>query len=285
MPGTVVAVHAHPDDEALLTGGTLALLAAAGHRVVVVTATDGAAGLAASSLAAGGDLARVRAAELLASTRILGVARTVPLGYADSGLGPRLAPSDGRPRFVEVPVADVAAAIVRVLDEERPVLVTGYDPAGGYGHRDHRHTHLATRLAAAACGVRLLEATAPREPIARALRWAGRLRLLPADFDPAPWACGFSPADRITHRIDVTAHLDAKLDALAAHVSQTTGPDGAGPRTLATVLRLPRPVLRTLLGTEYFVDPRAVPARVHRDLLNGRSGAPDATAGLAGAGG
>src|SRR5580658_2301411 len=73
---TVVAFHAHPDDEVLLTGGTLARLAAEGHRVVVVVACDGVMGEAT------GPGARVRLDELEASAAVLGVARVVHLGYA-----------------------------------------------------------------------------------------------------------------------------------------------------------------------------------------------------------
>lgn len=77
---TVVAFHAHPDDEAILTGGTLASLSAAGHRVVLVTAADGRMG-------SDPDCTR-RLDELQRSTAILGVPRAECLGYADSGYGP-----------------------------------------------------------------------------------------------------------------------------------------------------------------------------------------------------
>jgi LmbE family N-acetylglucosaminyl deacetylase len=85
---TVVSFHAHPDDEAQLTGGTLAKLAAEGHRVVIVVATDG-------SLTArkhDGDNVPDRLAELADSARALGVAQVEFLGYADSGHGPVLYP-------------------------------------------------------------------------------------------------------------------------------------------------------------------------------------------------
>ncbi|WP_033337689.1 PIG-L deacetylase family protein [Catenuloplanes japonicus] len=84
-PYTVVAFHAHPDDEALLTGGTLARAAAEGHRVVLVTATLGEAGLAAALPTAGG-LGGQRRDELMASAAALGCARVEVLGYRDSGM-------------------------------------------------------------------------------------------------------------------------------------------------------------------------------------------------------
>lgn len=86
MRRCAVFFHAHPDDEALLTSGTMATLAAAGDRVVLVVATAGEAGLAAGQLRADGGLGGRRRAELQASARALGVSRVEVLGYADSGL-------------------------------------------------------------------------------------------------------------------------------------------------------------------------------------------------------
>src|SRR4051812_8229059 len=84
---TVVSFHAHPDDEALLSGGTLARAAAEGHRVVLVVATDGEAGLSARA-AAGADLGRTRGEELARAGEALGCARVVRLGARDSGWRP-----------------------------------------------------------------------------------------------------------------------------------------------------------------------------------------------------
>ena len=86
MPHTVVFFHAHPDDEALLTSGTMAKLAAQGHRVVLVVATAGEGGLAADHLRGDGQLGMRRRAELGASAAAVGVRRLELLGYADSGL-------------------------------------------------------------------------------------------------------------------------------------------------------------------------------------------------------
>src|SRR6476469_7405103 len=109
MTHTLVAFHAHPDDEALLTSGTLARAAAEGHRVVVVVATDGDLGLASSSYAADGRLGERRLAELRASAKALGVARVEWLGYADSGIGPELDPDpSGRTRFMRAPLEQAA---------------------------------------------------------------------------------------------------------------------------------------------------------------------------------
>ena len=244
---TLVFCHAHPDDEALLTAGTMARATAEGHRVVLVMATDGAAGLTSAELRDG--LADRRRDELAASARALGIARTVHLGHADSGLDGR------RPGgMAGIPADDVAGAIAAVLDEEGADVVVGYDPSGGYGHPDHLRVHAAVRLARgrARRPPRLFEATLPREPIASAVRIAATLRITPSDFDPAEFARAWTPRRLITHRVDVRDHLDAKRASLAAHASQAQA-DGAT-RTLGILTRLPAPVFTALLGTEYYVD-------------------------------
>ena len=120
MTPTLVAFHAHPDDEALLTSGTLARAAAEGHRVVVVVATDGDLGLTSSEYAADGRLGERRLEELRRSAGALGVARVVYLGYADSGLGPETHPDPpGRVRFVRAPLEEAASRLAQVLTEER----------------------------------------------------------------------------------------------------------------------------------------------------------------------
>jgi LmbE family N-acetylglucosaminyl deacetylase len=265
----VVAFNAHPDDEALLTGGTLALLASQGHRVVLVTATDGGGGLADPSYTGGGRLGDHRLRELQASAAVLGAARVVDLGYGDSGIGPGPPqPVGGRTPFVQVPVEEAAERLARVLREESADLLLGYDAAGGYGHRDHVHVHHVARRAAELAGTpRLLEATAPREPIVRALRLAAKVYRFPEDFRLEDWERAFTPRAQITHRIDIRPVWRAKRDALAAHSSQTGG--GGGARNIGRTLRLPGPVFRLVMGKEYFVDPAAAPGPVRSQLLEG----------------
>ena len=127
---TIVAFHAHPDDEVLLTGGTIARLAAEGHRVVVVVACDG-------DVKDGPEQGR-RLEELRASAAILGADRAVHLGYADSGHGPVLYEDPpGRTRFARADVEEAAGRLAALLAEEHADLLLSYDPHGGYGHRDH----------------------------------------------------------------------------------------------------------------------------------------------------
>ncbi len=250
MSSTCVFVHAHPDDEALLTAGTMAALADRGQRVVLAVATAGESGLAVGRT---DDLGVRRSAELEASAAILGCARTVLLGYADSGLhGDAVPPAARARRFVDVPVEEAARRLAALLVEEGARMVTGYDPSGGYHHPDHVHLHRVVREAAVLAGTpALFEATVSREALRRVLRVLALVRALPDDFDLAAYATAYTPAARITHRIDVRSVLARKRASMAAHVSQTGG--GDGPRTLAALLRLPPPLFRLALGTEWYV--------------------------------
>lgn len=251
MGYTLVSFHAHPDDEVLLTGGTLARAAAQGHRVVLVVATDGAAGLAAEHLRAHGGLRDRRAAELQRSAEALGCARVVQLGYADSGWGPGAVPPPGA--FSRVPVADAAAALAAVLRQERADVLTVYDAAGGYGHADHVRVHEVGVLAAALAGTPVvLEATIDRRLVLRLVRLVQAVpRLLP-ELRAADFAAAFTAHGQITHRVDVRAYTGAKRRAMAAHASQTTADEGT--RALAVMLRLPRWLFGRITGTEWFVE-------------------------------
>ena len=250
MARTLVSFHAHPDDEVLLTGGTLARAAAEGHRVVLVIATDGEAGLA-SRQATGGDLGRTRVAELARSAQALGCARIERLELPDSGWRGEEQAGDGA--FSRMPVPTAAARLVDILREEHADALTIYDPAGGYGHPDHQQVHRVGRFAATAVGTpRVLEATLPRERLQRAVRLAAMIPGLLDGVDPDSFARAFAPRAQITHRIDVHEHLEAKREAMAAHASQSTS--DIGPRTLGLLLRLPKPVFRLIAGQEWFVQ-------------------------------
>jgi LmbE family N-acetylglucosaminyl deacetylase len=257
---TWVVLHAHPDDEALLTAGSMAQAAAEGHRVVLVVATDGGAGLAASAaVAEGRTLAETRLRELEESARRLGVARVVHLGFGDSGLDGL---GDGLPAgvaaFAQVPVDEAAARIAAILDEERADAVSVYDAAGGYGHPDHVQVHRAGSAAAALAGTPLLlEATVPRDRLLRAIRLASRVYRFPPEFDPTSFERAFSAAGAITHRIDVRHQLAAKRASMAAHASQSTA--DSGDRTLAAFLRMPGPLYRRVFRTEWYVEPGRPP--------------------------
>jgi LmbE family N-acetylglucosaminyl deacetylase len=257
---TVVAFHAHPDDEALLTGGTLALLAAQGHRVVIVTGTDGAMGPATAPGA------QTRLDELRASAAVLGAVRVATLGYADSGHGPLLYPDPpDRQRFARAELAEAAGRLADLLREEHADLLLSYDENGGYGHRDHVQVHLVGALAAEQAGVRVLEATAPRELAWRVFTFFRRLRVA-VRHDPAAIRAGFTPRAAITHRVNVRRHARSKQAAIAAHGSQVPG-TGRSARLKRVLLALPAPVFGLVLGIEWYAEPGAAGAAVTDDIL------------------
>jgi LmbE family N-acetylglucosaminyl deacetylase len=256
---TVVAFHAHPDDEVLLTGGTLAKLAAEGHRVLIVVACS-------VPVAGAGARGSERVDQLQHSAALLGAGRVVPLGYADSGHGPVLYPDPpGNVRFVRADTAEAAGKLADVLREERADLLLSYDPRGGYGHPDHVKVHEVGASAAALTGVRVLEATAPRELMSRGFTIVRLLRLV-VRHNPAEIRTGFTPASAITHRVGVYRYARQKRDALMAHVTYTTS-SGRSARLARLLLAAPTPVFALALGREWFAEPGAAPGRVRDDVL------------------
>ena len=257
-PVTIVSFHAHPDDEAILTAGTLARLSSAGHRVVLVMATAGEAGLAVSSHGRGDALASTRGEELRASAQTIGVSAVIHLRYADSGY-PRPpqtrhhgeAATVGPIAFADEGVERAAERLASVLLDEDADILTIYDPNGGYGHPDHVQVHRVGIRAAELARTRVvLEATVDRRALMRvgrllhALRYLGTLPQLP---DPRTI---YTARSELTHRIDVRDQWRAKRAAMHAHVSQTES--DAGVRTLALFLRLPHPVFRRVFRYEWF---------------------------------
>lgn len=245
----MVSFHAHPDDEALFTAGTLARAAAEGHRVVLVTATAGGAGLVSSDVAAGGDLAGLRVAELRKAAAALGCHEVHVLGYGDSGL-------DGSapgPAFARVAVEEAAARLGELLRASGADVLTVYDPAGGYGHPDHVQVHKVGVRAAELAGTPVvLEATVDRRALVRVLRVLAALRLTPPEWRPERFASAYADPERITHVVDVRRYAGAKRAAMAAHASQATADTGV--RTLGVFMRLPGPLYRRVFGREWFVE-------------------------------
>lgn len=137
---TVLALHAHPDDEAIFTGITLRRLADAGARVVLVVATAGELGESRVPLERGRTVAQQRITEVERSAAELGVARLVLLGQRDSGL-PGWA-SGAHPRALAAADPDrLARRIARLVEAESADTMIYDDEQGIYGHPDHRATH------------------------------------------------------------------------------------------------------------------------------------------------
>lgn len=248
VPRRLLLVHAHPDDETLTTGGTMARYAAAGVQVALVTATLGEQGEVVSPELAGltaehaDQLGGYRIAELADACAALGVADHRFLGGAgrwrDSGMvvtgdGIRAkAPEPLHPRAFAAPAAfgTQVDALAEVLAELAPQVVVSYDACGGYGHPDHVRAHEVTLAAAARVpGVRRVFATvAARGDVAAGLE---RLRATPGLPWPVPPVADLPtvPDEEVDVRLDVSTVLAAKLAALRAHASQLTVREGPPP--------------------------------------------------------
>lgn len=249
---TLVCFHAHPDDEALLTSGTMARAAAEGHRVVLVVATNGELGQAGSEFGDAHTLALHRHREVLRSARALGVARVEFLGYLDSGHEnvPVLDPPHGT-RFVNADVEEAAARLAEILVEENADILTTYDAAGGYGHPDHVQVHrVGWRAAMVAETPRVLEATVDRNVLLKGIDLAARFYKFPPEFQRETFERAFSAAEDITHCVNVRPYIIQKRVAFRAHASQASA--DSGDRTLGMFLKLPRFIFKQVLGQEWF---------------------------------
>jgi LmbE family N-acetylglucosaminyl deacetylase len=260
---TLVSFHAHPDDESLLTGGTLAKAAAEGHRVVLVTATDGARGLAGPRDGSGSTLAKRRMGELRRAAGLLGCQRVLSLEYDDSGI--IVDPADVH-AFANADVDEAARRLAEVLSEERADVLTVYDANGGYGHPDHVQVHRVGIRAAQLAGTPVvLEATAPATLFRAVTRILALLRHPLGAPPPLGERSMFTEPRRLTHRIRVHEQLAAKRAAMAAHASQQRA-DGQR-RVLDGIVRLPAPVFSLVFGHEWFVEVGRAPRPRQSDIF------------------
>ncbi|KKE99660.1 N-acetyl-1-D-myo-inositol-2-amino-2-deoxy-alpha-D-glucopyranoside deacetylase [Mycolicibacterium obuense] len=247
-------VHAHPDDETLTTGGTIAHYCARGAQVQVLTCTLGEEGevigeqWAQLAVDAADQLGGYRIGELTAALAALGVDRPRYLGGAgrwrDSGMAGT--PARHRQRFVDGDVHEQTAELAAVIDDLRPHVVVTYDPQGGYGHPDHIHAHRITTAGVAAAQWRVpkvywnvMSQSGIRDGLAGLSGLPESWVTLDAEALPL---VGFAD-DTIDAAIDVTAHLPAKLAALRAHATQVqVAPDGTA-MALSNNIALPVPLV------------------------------------------
>jgi len=222
---TLVTFHAHPDDEAIACGGTMARAAAEGHRVVLVVATRGEHGEVEDGVVApGSSLAEHRTAETEAAARILGVARVAFLGYEDSGMIGT--PENEAPTsFWQADMEEAAGRLAAILAEEEADALTVYDDHGGYGHPDHIQVHRVGIRAAELAGTpRVYESTVDRDYILAMMAQAAEAGAEGFGGDGEGPDLDFnelgSPSHMITTTVDVTGYLDEKRKAMAAHASQ-----------------------------------------------------------------
>jgi LmbE family N-acetylglucosaminyl deacetylase len=226
---TLMAVHAHPDDEASSTGGVLALYSDQGVRTIVVTCTNGEFGDAPGQVKPGEEghdeeaVAQLRLAELRQSCKILGVSHLELLGYHDSGM-PDWEYKHRPDAFCNVPLDDVADRIVELIRQYQPQIVISYDDKGMYQHPDHVHASLAAAAAVAKAGTPAkFYHTAMRPSTWRkvwdALREAGE-EVPDRDLTPEQIQQAEEAEQRITTSVDITSVINRKREALMSHASQ-----------------------------------------------------------------
>ncbi len=276
---TLMAVHAHPDDEASSTGGVLATYAGQGVRTVVVTCTNGEFGDALGGVKPGQDghdkdqVAQLRLGELRESCKILGVTDLELLGYHDSGM-PDWDYKDRPEAFCNVSLADVAARIAALIERYRPQVVITYDDKGMYQHPDHVHASRSAAAAVAATGIPAkLYLTAMRgsdwQKVWDALREAGVDVPDRASFTPEMRQQMAEAEQRITTTVDIRPVLARKREALFAHASQISE---------SWFSKLPPQIAEAAFGRESFIrasDATGVPVP-EDDLFAGLRAVPGA---------
>ena len=256
--GTLVSFHAHPDDEAIATGGSLARAASEGHRVVLVVATNGEWGETPADLAAGETLVDRRRTETELSAERLGVHRVVWLGYEDSGMTGW--EQNERPdSFFQAPLEAAAERLADILREETADVLTTYDWHGNYGHPDHIKVHTVGHRAAELAGTaKVVEATINRDALRRLLEMVRTMSPEGGpgdDFDPDGPADDGRPMGMAEHEItlavDVADFVQQKRHALSAHRSQITD--------TSFFAEMPDEMFRVSFGTEWYIEKGVAP--------------------------
>jgi LmbE family N-acetylglucosaminyl deacetylase len=277
---TVTFFHAHPDDEAIATGGTMAKMADEGHRVVLVTATRGELGeIPEGLLDPGESLTHRRIDELAEASRVLGVSRQSFLDYLDSGMAGE--DSNHRPgSFAAADVGEAATALADILTEEGSDVLVTYDEHGGYGHPDHVQVHRVGMEAARKAGVPVVYMATMNRDFFRSLSSvAAQAGIDLPEGAPEEMETMGEPASRLTTEVDVTPWIDRKRAAMRAHASQIS--------ETSFFLALPDDLFTQVWGHEWYIrvvpevaDPR--PERWESSLMVGvgsSSGLPGRTAG------
>ena len=255
---TAVFFHAHPDDEAISTGGTMARMAADGHRVVLVTATRGELGEVPDGyLCPGETLSERRARELADACTVLGVARHEYLGYGDSGMEGE-GTNDDPDCFWRADVDEAADRLAALLRAEGADVLTAYDERGGYGHPDHIQVHRVGLRAAELAGVpRVFMATINRDYLLGLVESQETAGLLGNGQERRSVDNLGVGEDRITTAVDVSAFLDHKRRAMEAHGSQIS--------ETSFFLSMAPEAFAAVWGTEWFIR---VGADVRRPVEN-----------------
>jgi LmbE family N-acetylglucosaminyl deacetylase len=246
--GTIVSLHAHPDDESIATSGVLALAADAGHRVILVFATRGELGEPVDGVLEDGEqLTLRRTAECYESAAVIGAHRVEFLGFTDSGMMGE-ASNDAPWCFWQADVDHAARRLAVILREEEPDVITIYDDHGGYGHPDHIQVHRVGKRAAELAGVPVVaQSTMNRDLIMRSRAAAAEMGIdLGDDVPPPELPDDFgTPEALITHVVDGTAVIHRKRSSMLAHGSQI-GTDHF-------MAALPLEAFQFVFGSEWFI--------------------------------
>lgn len=269
----LLLVHAHPDDESLWTGGTIARYAAAGIHVTLVTCTLGEEGeiiptrLRSLGADAADQLGGYRIGELRAACAALGVSDHRWLGgvgrWRDSGMAGVAANSHPR-AFAGGDLAEQADALAEVIADVRPQVVVTYGPDGGYGHPDHVRAHKVTM---AACDDidRVFFTVNSRGATEEGLAALAGSADLPFRL-PEPGELAVTDDTLITTVIDTAEVLSVKMRAMAAHPTQITvwhGSDGEQAYALSNGIAQPIP------PAEFYMLGRGSGEGASEDLFGG----------------
>lgn len=245
--GPVVFVHAHPDDEAIFTGGTMALLADSGVPVVLVVTTGGELGEVRREVAARvrtpAALAELRRDECRRAAAELGCHDVRFLGFGDSGMAGD--PANHAPgSFWSTPVDAAADPLAEILDSVGASAVVGYDDHGIYHHPDHVQVTRVVEHAAREVGITTVYgATVDREHLHFVETHVVEEALLAGDLGLARSRLGVASVE-VAVTVDVGSVLDRKRRAMTAHASQI--PDSA------SALQLPAERFSDVYGLEWY---------------------------------
>ena len=244
---TVLAVFAHPDDEGFGCGGTLAALAAGGHRVTLICATNGDVGeISDPALATPETLASVRQGELRAAMDLTGIQDVRFLNYRDSGMVGW--DDNDHPRSLfQAPEETVVRQVEAVIRELHPDMVITHDPSGGYGHPDHvticQHTRTAVERSRDETAPLLYYVCFPRSFFQRIWNKMLEVGLRPPFSADDTEALG-TPDDQVTTTLDVGAFVALKKESLERHRTQI---ERDGPFS-----QLPEDFMAEIMSSEFF---------------------------------